>query len=61
MVILFTGLTDQKGEGVAVYVKDGFEVTVLLSESVVKKYELFALNLIVSKDLTSWLLKTSIS
>lgn len=61
MVILFTGLTDQKGEGVAVYVKDGFEVTVLLSESVVKKYELLALNLIVSKDLTSWLLKTSIS
>ncbi len=37
MVIQFTGLTDQKGGGgVAIYVKDRFEVTVLLSESVVK-------------------------
>ncbi len=52
MAILFTGLTDQKGEGgVAFYVKDRFEVTVLLSESVVKQYELLALNLIVSKTL----------
>lgn len=39
----------KRGGGVAIYVKDSFEVTVLLSESVVKKYELLALNLIVSK------------
>jgi len=40
-----------RGGGVAIYVKDSLEVTVLLSESVVKKYELLALNLIVSKTL----------